>query len=206
MVILALGKARSHRAPNLGYRGAEWPGWFDVSPKNCMRHDTWVVMLTWWGCQSPAAHSCVLLNHLNNFHRGMFKLNAKYDADLLLYSLSHFECNNHTSQMLTQEYLLPPLTSTVRLPLFTHEHSSPLSLAARLHVCHTNHSCYISNGWTFSRQTSLSWASIAQIKTAEKPKSYLNNQEVFPFRKKYILNLIETLNFHLSYVCQKNLF
>ena len=26
----------------------------------------------------------------------MFKLNAKFDADLLLYLLSHFECNGHT--------------------------------------------------------------------------------------------------------------
>ena len=32
-------------------------------------------------------------------------------------------------------------------------HSSPLSLAARLHQCHANHSYYINNGWTFSRQT-----------------------------------------------------
>ena len=33
-VILVWGKARSLRAPNLGCRGAESPGWFDVSPKN----------------------------------------------------------------------------------------------------------------------------------------------------------------------------
>ena len=33
-VILVLGKARSCRAPNLGCRGAESPGWFDVLPKN----------------------------------------------------------------------------------------------------------------------------------------------------------------------------
>ena len=36
-VVLVLGKARSHRAPNLGCRGAESPGWFDVSPKNSAR-------------------------------------------------------------------------------------------------------------------------------------------------------------------------
>ena len=47
----------------------------------------------------------------------------------------------------------PPLTSTVKLSLFTHEHSSPLSLAARLHRCCTNCSRYINNGWTFSGQT-----------------------------------------------------
>ena len=33
-MILALGKTRSHRVPNLGCRGAEIPGRFDVSPKN----------------------------------------------------------------------------------------------------------------------------------------------------------------------------
>ena len=32
-MILVLGKARSRRAPNLGCRGTESPGWFDVSPK-----------------------------------------------------------------------------------------------------------------------------------------------------------------------------
>ena len=33
-VILVLVKARSRRAPSLGCRGAESPGWFDVSLKN----------------------------------------------------------------------------------------------------------------------------------------------------------------------------
>ena len=48
-----------------------------------------------------------LLNHPNSFHRGMFKLNAKFDADLLLYLLSHFECDGHTVHMLTQWHLPP---------------------------------------------------------------------------------------------------
>ena len=39
----------------------------------------------------------------------------------------------------------------MQLLLFMHGHSSPLSLAARLHQCCTNHSHYINNGWTFSR-------------------------------------------------------
>ena len=38
-VILVFGKARSHRAPNLGYSRAESPGQFDVSPKTL--HETW---------------------------------------------------------------------------------------------------------------------------------------------------------------------
>ena len=53
------------------------------------------------------------LNHPNNFHRRMFKLNAKFDADSLLYLLCHFECNSYTLHMLTQQHLLPTLPSTV---------------------------------------------------------------------------------------------
>ena len=85
---------------------------------------------------------------------GMFKLNAKFDADLLFYLLSHFECKGHTVHMLTHQGCLPPLlTSTVKLSLFMHMHSGPFCLAARLHRCCTNHSHNINNGWPFSRQT-----------------------------------------------------
>ena len=76
----------------------------------------------------------------------MFKLNAKFDADSLLIlnaMATQYICS------LTHWRLLFPLTSTVK-SLFTHAHSSPLSWAARLHRCHTNHSCYIKSGWTFA--------------------------------------------------------
>ena len=154
-VILVLGKARSHMVPNLGYRGAESPRWFDVSPEKLYtRHGVWAGVSSRWSCQSPVAHSCGLLNHWNSFHRGMFKLNTKFDADPLLYSLNHFECDIHTVHMLTQLHLPPPLTSTVKSSLFTHVHSGPLSLAASLHRCPANHSRYVNNGWTLSRQIS----------------------------------------------------
>ena len=120
----------------------------------CMRPDGWAGALSWWSCQSPVAHSCGLLNHPNSFWRGMSKLNAKFDADLLVYLLGHFECDSHTVRMLTQWRLPPLLTSTVKSSLFTHVPSRPLSLAARLHQCHKNHSHYINNGWTFSGQKS----------------------------------------------------
>ena len=107
-----------------------------------------------WSFQSPVAHSCKLPNHLNSFHGGMFKLKAKCDAYSLLYLLSHFEWDGHTVHMLTPQHLPPPMTSTVKSSLFTHVHSSPLFLAARLHWCHTNSSRYINNAWTFSGQTS----------------------------------------------------
>ena len=89
-----------------------------------------------------------------SFHRGMFKLNTKFDADLLLYSLSHFECDCHIMHMLTQWRLLPSMTSTVKSSLFMHGHSSLLPLVARLHQCLANHFYYINNGWTFSGQIS----------------------------------------------------
>ena len=53
--------------------------------KLCTRCDAWVGTLSWWSCQSPAVHSCSLLNHLNSFCRGMFELNTKFDVDSLLY-------------------------------------------------------------------------------------------------------------------------
>ena len=87
----------------------------------------------------------------NSFCGGLLKLNTKFDADSLLYLLSHSERNTHTVLVLTHSVMLPPLTSTVKSSLFTHVHSSPLSSAARLHRCHANCSHYINNGWTFSR-------------------------------------------------------
>ena len=48
----------------------------------------------------------------------MFKLNTKFNTDLFLNLLSRFECDGHTVQMLTQQHLPPPLTSTVKSSLF----------------------------------------------------------------------------------------
>ena len=98
------------------------------------------------------AHSCRPLNHLNSFHRGMFKLKGKF-RQVCCSNHSHFECDNHTLRMFTQWHLPPPLTSTMKLS-FTHVHSSPLSLVVRLHLCHGHHYCYVNNGWTFTRQIS----------------------------------------------------
>ena len=117
-------------------------------------------MHEWVSCRDAAAShqlpiaEVFLLNHPNGSHGGMFKLDTKFDADSLLYSLSHFECDGHTVPMLTQWRLPPPLTSTVKLSLFTHAHPSPLFLVARLHLCCAKHSHYINNGWTFFGQTS----------------------------------------------------
>ena len=151
-VILVLGKVRSHRTPNLECRGAESPGWFDVLPKNSagdVMHERAHYHDEAANHQLPVAAAF----WITQFARGTFKLNAKFDADLLLYLLIHFECDGHTVHKLNQWRLSPPLTSTVKWSLFTHAHSSPLSLAAKLHGCHTNLSHYVNNGWTFSQQT-----------------------------------------------------
>ena len=60
----------------------------------------------------------------------------------------------HSTHTQTAGRLLPPLTSTVKSWLFMHVHSSPLSLATRVHGCHTNHSRHTNNSWSFSGQTS----------------------------------------------------
>ena len=83
--------------------------------------------------EAANAQSCSLLKHPNSFCGGMFKLNAKFDSDSLLYSFSHFECDGHPVHTLTQWRLTPILTSTVKSSLFTHAHSSPFSSPARLH-------------------------------------------------------------------------
>ena len=129
-VILVLGKARCYRAPNMDYGGGH-VGDLMFCQKLCMRQDAWVGVLLWWSCQSPGTHNCGLLSHPNSFRGGRFKLNAKFDADSFLYLLSHFECDGYTAHLLTQQHLPPRLTGTVKSSLFTHVHSSSLSLAAR---------------------------------------------------------------------------
>ena len=56
----------------------------------CQRDDAWGGTLSCWSCQSLVARSCSLLNFLNSFYEGMFKLNAKLSADWLFYLLSYF--------------------------------------------------------------------------------------------------------------------
>ena len=160
---LVLGKARSCRAPNLGCRGAESPGWFDVSPKN----STWNVMHEWAHSHDKAANHqfpiavafwiiwIVSMEECSSLMQNLMQSLLQIHCS----TCSHFECNSHTVHIFTQWHLLPPLTSTVKSSLFTHVHSSLLPLAARLHQCHVNCSHYINNGWTISRQTSykLKW-------------------------------------------------
>ena len=118
--VICFGKSQKSQCSTV--RGTESPKWFEILPKNSAQD-----MLHERAHYHDEAHSRSLLNHLNSFCRGMCKLNAKSDADSLLYWLSHFECNGHTVHMFTKQSLLHPLTSTAKMSLFTHDHSSPLS-------------------------------------------------------------------------------
>ena len=117
--------------------------------KKRRRCDAWAGALSWWSCQSPVAHSWWII----------WIVSAEVCSSLMqnLMQICCSTCSVILNMMATQSTCLmvstTPLTSTVDLSLFTHVHSSPLSLAARLHRCHPNCSCYINNSWNFSSQT-----------------------------------------------------
>ena len=155
-VILVLGKAGSHRAPNLGCRRAESSGWFDVPPKNSARD---VMREQACCCDEAARHQVPTAAAFSVVQIVSVEACSRLTpagADSLLQALSPFDHNDHTVHTLTQQHLPPPLTSTVKSSsLFTRVHPSPRSLAARSHRCRANRSRYVNNGWTFSRQTWL---------------------------------------------------
>ena len=133
-VILVLGKTRSHRKPNLGYGGLGGLG----DSMFCQKNSAWDIIHKQACCHDKAA------NHL-------LPIAAAFR---IIWITSMEEClrlmkNLIQSHMLTQWRLLPTLTSTVKLSLLMHVHSSPISSAATLHRCCTNHSRYINNGLIF---------------------------------------------------------
>ena len=128
----SFGKSQASQGTKSGLSGGWVTGRFDVSPN--ITHVCWCTS----GCivmmKLPIISGCCcgLLNHPNSFRRGTFKLNAEFHTDSLLYSLSHFECEDHTVHMLTQRHLPPILTSTIKSSLFRHVHSSPLLVTSIL--------------------------------------------------------------------------
>ena len=148
-VILVLGKVRISRAPNLGYSGAELPGCFDISPKNCawdMVHeqaccdkaanDQLPIAAGFWTIQIVSMEECSsLTQNLMQIHCSTCSVILNVMATQYTCSLNSVYCphwlvqwSHHCSCM---------------------QHSSPLSLAARFHQCCANHSHYINNDWTF---------------------------------------------------------
>ena len=158
-MILVLGKARSYRTPNLGCGGAESPGWFDVSAKNSPQDMTHEQVC----CPDEAASNplptavafwiirIVSMEECSSLMQNLMQIHCSTYSVILNVLATQYTCS------LNGEHgLPPPLTSTVKSSLFMRVHSSPLSLAARLHWCYANCSRYINNGWTFSGQASYS--------------------------------------------------
>ena len=81
---------KSQRVPNLGRRGPSHLGDLMLHQKNCTSCEVWADTLSWWSCQWPVIHSCSLLTYPNSVCRGIFQLNAKFNADSLLYLLKSF--------------------------------------------------------------------------------------------------------------------
>ena len=155
-VIVVLGKSRSHRAPNLGYRGAESPGWLNVLPKI----SAWDVMHEWAYCPDEAANHQLPMAVVF----WIIQIVSTEEYSKLMQNLIQIKCSTCSvilNAMATQctcsldGFYLPPLTGTVKLSLFIHAHSSPVALAVRLHPCRTKRSRNINNGWTFTGQTSI---------------------------------------------------
>ena len=91
-----------------------------------------------------------LLNHWNSFHGRMSKIQAKLDADSLIYSLCHCESDGRTVHKLRQRH---PTNDWLAPREFTHAQKGLLWLAAKLHQGHATGSRNIKYGWILSRQT-----------------------------------------------------
>ena len=132
----------------------DWVNWvvWCFATKLCTRCDAWVGMLSWWSCQSPVAYSCSLLYHLNSFCEECSSLMQNMMQNIALLSQS-FGIRRWHSTHAHSTVSTTPTDQYSEVILLMHVHSSPLALAARLHRCPGNGSCYINNGWTFSVQT-----------------------------------------------------
>ena len=149
----SFGKSQKSRVPNLGCRGAESPGWFDVSPTNSAGD----VMQEQACCPNEAANHqlpiaaafwiiwIVSMEECSSLMQNVMQIHCS--------TFCPFEWDSHTDTCSLNSVYRFPLTSAVKLSSPTHARSSPLSLAARLNWCQTNHSRYTNHGWTFSGQT-----------------------------------------------------
>ena len=100
--ILVLGKARSRRHQTWAVAGLSHLGALMFS--KITLHETWCMSRHVVVMKLPVTSRPQLQpsNHLNSFHRGMFKINKTWCRFIAL--LSHFECDNHTLHSLTDQY------------------------------------------------------------------------------------------------------
>ena len=159
-MILVLGRPRSPRVPNLGCRGAESPGWFDVPPKN----SAWDVTHRQARCCDEAANhqlpmaaafwiiQIVSAEECSSLRQNYMQILCCTCSVILNVTATQYSCSLNSIYL--PHWLVQWSHHCLLQSIAVHAHSSPLSLAARSHRCHTNRSNYINNGWTFSGQTS----------------------------------------------------
>ena len=120
----SFGKARSHRAPNLGCRGAESPGWFDVSQKN----SAWDMMHEQACCCDEAVSHQLLIAVVC----WIILIVSTEECSSLMQKLLQICCSSHSVILngTATQYTCslngvyhPPLTSTVKSSLVIHMHS-----------------------------------------------------------------------------------
>ena len=156
-VILVLGKTRSCMAPNVEYRGAESPGWFDVLPKNSASD----MMYKWAYCHDEAA------NHQLPIAAAFWIMGIIFaqECSSLTQNLMQIHCSTHSVilNVTTTQYTCS--LSAICHPRWlvqwcrhcSHMCSPVLSpwLPGYVDVAQTIFS--FNNGGAFSRQTSYVW-------------------------------------------------
>ena len=100
----SLGKSQKSQGDKSGLKGV-WVNLGDLMFHQ--KNSAWDVMHERACCDEVANHQLpvvVAFWNICSFCRGMFTLNTKFDADSLLYLLSHFECVGHSTWSLNSIY------------------------------------------------------------------------------------------------------
>ena len=88
----------SHMEPNLGCRGAESPGWFDVLSETAVDMvSEWVLC---WSCQSPGSHSCSLwiiqvvpMEECPNLTQNLMQIRCSTHSTILNATATQYTCS-----------------------------------------------------------------------------------------------------------------
>ena len=118
----SFGKSQKLQAPNLGYREAETPEWFDVSPKTlhktlCMNEYVMVTKLPITSCPIAAAFwiiRVVSVEKCSSSMQNLMQIHCSTHSVILNEMATQYTC--HSMESTT------PLTSTVKSSLLTHSH------------------------------------------------------------------------------------
>ena len=150
-VVLVLGKTRSCTVPNLCFRGAKSPGWFDVLPKN----SAWDVMHGQAHCHDEAANrqlpigadfwiiQMVSTEECSSLMQNLMQICCSSCSVILNVTATQYTCS------LNGIYHFHCLVQWSRHCSCMYIPGHSPWLPGYIYVTQTVH-CYINNGWTFS--------------------------------------------------------